>query len=115
LAGNVRTALASKGGFKEVISRGQSGNIEIELKFRLKIVDKERLVTYHLEIGEENGQAIVEREILRYKRQSYGSPYHFLDFKRGEGYAIENEEDYVKRDEELNRVRENLVRLIFQP
>ncbi len=108
LAGNVRTALASKGGFKEVISRGQSGNIEIELKFRLKIVDKKRLVTYHLEIGEENGQVIVEREILRYKRQSYGSPFHFLDFKRGEGYAIENEEDYVKRDEELNRVREKL-------
>lgn len=37
LSGNVRSALANKGGFKEVISRGQTGCIEIELQFRLKI------------------------------------------------------------------------------
>lgn len=108
LSGNVRSALANKGGFREVVSRGQQGNIEIELQFRLKILDKERLVTYRLEIGEEKGQPIIEREILRYKRQSYGSPYHFLDFKRGEGYAIVNEEDYDKADEELDRENQKL-------
>lgn len=108
LSGNVRSALANKGGFKEVISRGQSGIIEIELQFRLHVVDKERLVTYRLEIGEEKGQPVIEREILRYKRQAYGSPYHFLDFKRGEGYAIVNEEDYDKADEELEREYQKL-------
>lgn len=108
LTGNVRSALALKGGFREVISRGQSGCIMIELQFRLKIVDKERLVTYRLEIGEENGTPVIEREILRYKRHSHGSPYHFLDFKRGEGYAIVNEEDYDKADEDLDREHQKL-------
>lgn len=108
LSGNIRSALANKGGFKEVISRGENGHIEIELQFRLKIVDKDRLVTYRLEIGEKKGQPVVEREILRYKRSSYGSPYHFLDFKRGEGYAITNEEEYDKTDEELDREYQKL-------
>jgi predicted ATPase len=108
LSGNVKSALANKGGFKEVISRDQSGNIEIELQFRLNILDKERLVTYRLEIGEEKAQPVIEREILRYKRHSYGSPYHFLDFKRGEGYAITNEEDYDKADEDLDREYQKL-------
>lgn len=108
LSGNVRSALASRGGFKEVVSRGAKGPIEIELQFRLKILSRERLVTYHLQIGEDRGQPVVEREILRYKRQSYGSPYHFLDFRRGEGYAITNEEDYSKSDEELERESQKL-------
>lgn len=108
LSGNVRSALANKGGFREVISRGATGNIEIELQFRLNIVNSERLVTYRLEIGEKSGIPFVYREILRYKRQSYGSPYHFLDFKNGEGYAIVNEEDYSKSDEELAREYQKL-------
>lgn len=108
LSGNVKSALASKGGFKEVVSRGQSGPIEIELQYRLNILNKERLVTYVLHISEEKGQPVVEREILRYKRQAYGSPFHFLDFKRGEGYAITNEEDYSKSDEELEKEYQKL-------
>ncbi|MFW6348372.1 MAG: AAA family ATPase, partial [Cyclonatronaceae bacterium] len=85
LQGSVRSALAKRGGFKEVRSRDSGGNIEIELQFRLDISGRNRLVTYFLEIGEEKNQPIVEREILRYKRGSHGSPYHFLDFKRGFG------------------------------
>jgi predicted ATPase len=109
LKGNVRQALQKRGGFKEVISREQSGFIEIELQFKLTISGKERLVTYHLEIGEEKGQIFVEREILRYKRGAYGSPFHFLDFSRGQGYAISNEEDFDKPDEELQRDEEKLI------
>ncbi len=108
LSGNVRSALANKGGFREVMSRGSEGNIEIELQFRLNIVDKERLVTYRLEISEVKGMPVVHREILRYKRQSYGSPYHFLDFSNGEGYAISNEEDFTRPDEELDRENQKL-------
>ncbi|MDR2937547.1 MAG: AAA family ATPase [Prevotellaceae bacterium] len=108
LKNNVRQALQKRGGFKEVISRGQTGLIEIELQFRLTIAGKYRLVTYRLEIGEQNGKPIVEREILRYKRSSYGSPYHFLDFSRGNGYAITNEEDFDKKDEELGRETQKL-------
>ncbi len=108
LKNNVRHALQKRGGFKEVISRGQSGTIEIELQFRLEIANKERLVTYHLEIGEEAGKPIIEREILRYKRGPYGSPYRFLDFSKGSGYAISNEEDFDKKDEDLNRDNQKL-------
>lgn len=108
LNNNIRSALSKRGGFKEVISRGQSGLIEIELQFRLNIADKNRLVTYRLEISEENGRPVIEREILRYKRAAFGSPYHFLDFSRGMGYAITNEENFAKSDEELDREEQKL-------
>ncbi len=108
LNNNVRHALAKRGGFKEVISRNQTGLIEIELQFRLVVAGKNRLVTYRLEIGENSGKPYVAREILRYKRGSHGSPYHFLDFSNGSGYAITNEEDFDKKDEELEREEQTL-------
>lgn len=105
LKNNARQALQMRGGFTEVVSRGEAGPIEIELQFRLIISDKERLVTYLLEIGWEEAQKgpVILREVLRYKRGRYGSPFHFLDFKKGEGYAINNEEDFSVPDEELER------------
>ncbi|MCL0340778.1 chromosome segregation protein SMC, partial [Escherichia coli] len=39
---------------------------------------------------------------------SFGSPYHFLDFTRGHGTAIVNEDDFSKQDEELNRETQQL-------
>ncbi len=108
LQGNVRSALANRGGFQEVRSRDSKGNIEIELQFKLEISGRERLVSYLLEIGEEKGKPIILREILRYKRGRYGSPYHFLDFSRGAGTAITNEEDFDKEDEELTREDQRL-------
>ncbi|MCH8488191.1 MAG: AAA family ATPase [Candidatus Cyclonatronum sp.] len=108
LQGNVRSALASRGGYREVKSRDSEGNIEIELQFRLEISGRQRLVTYLLEISEEDGRPFVAREVLKYKRGSYGSPYHFLDFTKGSGTAITNEEDFDKKDEELDREEQKL-------
>ncbi len=108
LRNNIRQALAKRGGFKEVISRGETGFIEIEMQFRITIARKKRVVTYLLQIGEENNRPYINREILRYKRGAYGSPFHFLDFSRGIGYAINNEEDFDKPDEELEREEEKL-------
>ena len=71
LKNNIRQALAKRGGFKEVISRGQVGLIEFELQFRLKIADKDRLVTYRLEIGEENGKPIVNIKELTVANNVY--------------------------------------------
>ncbi len=104
----VRTALQREGGmrgFHEVITRGTTQNdvIRIELKFRLEIAGVNRLVTYVLEIGYEKNRPVVLREILRYKRGAYGSPYHFIDFTRGVGVAVNNEEDFKKEDTELKR------------
>ncbi len=104
LKGNVRQALDARGRFREVLSRDATDpTILIEIQYRMQITGVERLVTYSLEIGERAGQPIVQREILRYKRGRYGSPYRFLDFTNGEGFAITNEEDFHKGDEELDR------------
>jgi predicted ATPase len=106
LKGNVRQALDKRGRFAEVISRGcdpAKDLIQIELQYRMEISGVERLVTYLLEIGEHSGAPVVVKELLRYKRGRYGSPYHFLSFSNGEGYAITNEEDFKKADEDLER------------
>lgn len=101
---NVRHAMQQRGGFREMLSRGADPGegIEIEIKFRLEISGVDRLVTYLLHLGEERGRPVVLHEVLRYKRGRYGSPFHFLDFRMGEGYAINNEEDF-RRDEDLTR------------
>lgn len=104
LTSNVRQALDARGRFREVLSRGTSEEtILIELQYRMVISGKERLVTYSLEIAEHLGTPFVRREILRYKRGRFGSPFRFLDFTNGEGFAITNEEDFQKPDEELER------------
>jgi len=109
---NVRQALDKRGRFREVLSRGcnpELDSILIELQYRMKISGIDRLVTYSVEISEVAGQPVVQRELLRYKRGRYGSPYHFLDFSKGEGYAITNEEDFNKADEELDRENEKVA------
>lgn len=109
LKNNVRQALLARGGFKEVVTRGhENEDIEFEIKFRMKILEKVRLVTYLLTISQVNNRPVVKREILRYKRGSHGSPFHFLDFQYGQGYAILNEEDFDKPDEELQREEQTL-------
>ncbi len=107
---NVDKALQRMGGYKEVVTRGHVDEpIVIEIKFRMQISKVERLVTYYLEIAADNsGSPVIQREILRYKRGRYGSPYHFLDFKKGEGYAISNEEDFSKPDSELDKEQQSL-------
>lgn len=101
----VAKAIAKRGGYKELASRGFAHEpIELTLQFRLEITGKERLVSYLLKIAPgPDGRPVVAREILRYKRGRHGKPYHFLDFTRGSGYAITNEEDFTKQDEELDK------------
>ena len=93
LAQNAAVAVARRGGFAELVSRGQRGPIVIEVKFRRE--EDAPLVTYALNIGvEKNGRVVVEREVLRYRRGQHGQPWHFVDFRRGEGLAITNESVY---------------------
>ncbi len=109
LTGNVRTALQKRGGFREVVTRENTDQpIEFTLQFRLSIGGVERLVTYVLNIELRDNKPVVAREILRYKRSSYGSPYHFLDFRNGSGYAILNEENFNEQDAELDREEQSL-------
>lgn len=104
LKGNVRQALDSRGRFKEVLSRDSlDDTILIEIQYRMEIANVNRLVTYSLEISEKNNIPYVKREVLKYKRGRYGKPYRFLDFENGKGFAITNEEEFNKSDEELDR------------
>lgn len=105
LQDNVRVALQKRGGFKEVITRGEAGSIEIEVKFREHDEDKHSpLVTYSLVIELDNNQPVVKREILKYRRGERGKSWHFLDFKKGSGMAITNESSY--EDQESKEERE---------
>ena len=107
LIDNIRSALTKRGGYKEVISRGERGTIEFEIKFRPK--PGEPVVTYELKIGLDNRKIpVVKREVLKYRRGQKGKPWHFLDFSEGVGSAIVNENEYVKPDAEPNREEQKL-------
>lgn len=109
LESNVGKALRQRGDFREVVSRGEhERNICIEIQYRTEITKRKRLVTYHLEIGREQGKVCVVEEFLRYKRGSSGSPYYFFRFSKGKGAAVTNEEDFSKTDEKLNRETQDL-------
>jgi predicted ATPase len=114
LSTNVRSALQREGGlrgFQEVITRGVplTEKIVLELKFRMEIAGVNRLITYILEIGLDEQKPVVTREVLRYKRGRYGSPFHFIDFSRGQGNAVSNEEDFTKADEDLTREPQSIA------
>jgi predicted ATPase len=95
LQNNVRQAFAKRGGYREVVSRGRTEPIEVEVKFR---TDGGPLVTYFLSVGVEQGAPLVLREILKYRRGQKGKPWHFIDFARGQGEAITNEASYGDPD-----------------
>lgn len=96
LTGTVGKAVLKRGGYKELVSRGSDGPIEIVLKFR---ETGGRLATYELSIGQDNGQAIVEKEILKFRRGQAGRPWHFVEFSGGKGKAIVNESLTEKYEE----------------
>jgi predicted ATPase len=108
LKNNVKTALNQRGGFKEVISRDSSGDIQFEIKFR-NTPDRyiSPLITYELSIGlNTQNQPIVTKEILSYRRGKTGKPYRFLNFSNGEGYAITNEEEFEGSKQDFQEKRE---------
>lgn len=92
LTQNVASAVAKRGGFQTLVSRGHTGPIEIAIKFR---ESQGRLATYKLSVGlDESNRTVVDREVLRYRRGQHGKPWHFVDFRRGSGTAITNEAAY---------------------
>lgn len=105
LTQNVATAVARRGGFKELVSRGQTGPICLLVKFR---ESGGRLATYQLEVAEDAGRVVVHREVLKFRRGQYGKPWHFVDFSRGEGTAITNESAYGQEGVEAERKQHQL-------
>lgn len=84
LNNNVRSALAKRGGFAEVISRDQTGDMQFEIKFRPS--PNEPVITYELTIGLSEKQIpVVKKEVMRFRRGQHGAPWKILDFSYGEG------------------------------
>ena len=105
LTQNVATAVSRRGGFKELVSRGSGGPIEIVVKFR---ESGGHLATYALTIGASAGRAVVDREILSFRRGSHGKPWHFLNFSHGKGAAITNESAYGQEGAQEQRAEYEL-------
>lgn len=101
-SGGLRKAWDRRHRFRELRSRGASGPIEIELKYRE--APGSPVITYHLEIAEEPRGPVLRGEWLRWKRLPYGAPFRFLDFRMGEGRVIEGESP----DTSARRVDEKL-------
>ena len=90
LNSNVRSALAKRGGFAEVISREQRDDMLFEIKFRPS--PEEPVITYELTIGlDERNFPVVKKEIMRFRRGQKGAPWKILDFANGEGVAAEGD------------------------
>lgn len=86
----LRHAWDRRGQAKELKSRGSTGPVLIELKYREK--PEAPLITYHLAIDEERSRPVVQEEWLRWTRGQGGQPFRFLDYKKGAGKVIRGEE-----------------------
>ena len=86
----IRKAWDRRGRFRELRSRDSEGPIVVELKYRER--PKTPLITYHLELDEEDGRPVVSHEFLRWTRsRSSGRPFNFMEYRRGEGEVITGE------------------------
>ena len=91
LTQNGAAAVAKRGGYHELVSRGQAGPLEITVKFRER---GGQLATYWLKVNQDNGHIVVDHEALSYRKGQRGRAWRFLYSKRGEGEVITNESEY---------------------
>jgi predicted ATPase len=98
----LRRAWDRRGRFRELRTRGQDGPISIELKYREE--PRTPLITYRIEIDEDQRGPYLRSEWLQWKRRPYGAPFRFLRFERGKGEVIEGETP----DEQATRIEEQL-------
>ena len=85
----VRKAVEPRGRLAEIRSRGERGPVSVEIKYRES--PGEPLITYHLAIDDQHGRPAITREYLRWRRQSYGRPFYFLDVRSGTGTVVSGE------------------------
>ncbi len=84
----LRRAWDRRGRAKELKTRDSDGPLVIEIKYSEPGFP---LITYHLAVDERKGSPIVVEEWLRWKRDSYGQPFRFLDYREGQGKAVSGE------------------------
>jgi predicted ATPase len=84
----LRRAWDKRGRSKELRSRGSTGPVSIEIKYR---EGNYPLITYHLAVDERPRGPVVVEEWLSWKRGSHGRPFRFLDYREGQGRAVSGE------------------------
>ena len=85
----LRAAWDRRGRARELRTRGETGPIVFELKYRER--PQQPLITYHLAIDEGARGPIVVEEWLQWRRGSHGRPFRFLDLQNGQGQAFGGE------------------------
>ncbi len=99
----LRRAWDKRNRFKELRTRGATGPIEFELKYRERPATP--LITYHLAIEESRLGPYVKEERLKWRRAQRGQPFYFLNFREGKGQVITGdmpEHDDARIDETLD-------------
>lgn len=85
----LRRAWDRRGRANELRTRGSTGPIVIELKYREQ--PGTPLITYHLAIDEVQHRPVVRAEWLHWRRKRYGRPFRFLEYREGHGRAVSGE------------------------
>jgi predicted ATPase len=85
----LRHAWDRRGRGKELKTRGQTGPVVIELKYREQ--PGQPVITYHLALDEGQKGAYVAEEWLQWRRGRRGQPFRFLDYREGKGRAVSGE------------------------
>lgn len=98
----LRKAVDRRNRFQELRTRGATGPIVFELKYREK--PNSPRITYHLAIDQNERGAYVAEEWLHWRRGERGAPFRFLDFKDGVGNVVSGENP----DESETRIQEVL-------
>ena len=91
----LRRAWDRRGRAKEIKTKGQDFPVTITIKYREGPKrEKEKinpLITYMLSVDEKQGAPFVAHERLIWNRKGRGRPFHFLDYKEGQGHAVSGE------------------------
>lgn len=82
----LRRAWETRDRFRELKSRNARGAVLIEVAYREGMAGP--LLTYHLEVDEEDGRPTVAKEWLRWRSASTGAPFKILDFANGVGRVV---------------------------
>jgi predicted ATPase len=98
----LRHAWDRRGRARELRTRGESGPIVIELKYRER--SDLPVITYHLAIDEGSRGPVVAEEWLQWRRRANRRPFKFLEYKEGKGRATSGD----MPDEQDSRVESPL-------
>ena len=104
----LRHAWDRRGRARELKTRGQSGPVVIELKYREN--PGQPLITYHLAIDEDQRGVFVAEEWLQWRRGERGRPFRFLEYTQGSGRAVSGEmPDEADRRKEIPLKSRDLI------